>query len=274
MTEQPETDHADGDHPDGDHTEPDRSIHDVARLAGITTRTLRHYDTIGLLTPSRIGGNGYRHYNAVALARLQRILLLRQLGLSLSTIAEILAGQRDDSLALHEHLRLLKAEKLRIDRLIASVSSTIHKFTEGETLMAEEMFDGFDHRRHKDEVERRWGAQAYAESDRWWNSQTREAKSDFAAEHGQLAADWIAAAERGDDANGDDAQLLAARHYDWLTTMPSTPKTATGALHPAYYLGLADLYVADPRFSRNYGGDLGAAFVRAAMVAFAAHNLA
>ena len=67
----------------------DWSIQEIAKLAGTTSRTLRHYDDIGLLTPSDIGTNGYRRYDTAALVRLQRILLLRELGLSLPQIAEI-----------------------------------------------------------------------------------------------------------------------------------------------------------------------------------------
>ncbi len=71
-------------------SEKDWSIQEIARLAGTTSRTLRHYDDIGLLPPSRIAPNGYRHYDAAALVRLQRILLLRELGLGLPQIAEVL----------------------------------------------------------------------------------------------------------------------------------------------------------------------------------------
>ncbi len=71
-------------------SERDWSIQEIARLAGTTSRTLRHYDDIGLLPPSRIAANGYRHYDAAALVRLQRILLLRELGLGLPQIGEVL----------------------------------------------------------------------------------------------------------------------------------------------------------------------------------------
>lgn len=70
-------------------------IQEIARSAGTTSRTLRHYGDIGLLRPSRVGNNGYRYYDQDCLLRLQRILLLRELGLSLPAIAEILDGQRD-----------------------------------------------------------------------------------------------------------------------------------------------------------------------------------
>jgi DNA-binding transcriptional MerR regulator len=84
------------------------SIQDIARSAGTTSRTLRHYGAVGLLEPSRIGGNGYRYYDEQALVRLQRILLLRELGLGLPAIAEVLDGQRDSAAALETHLELLE----------------------------------------------------------------------------------------------------------------------------------------------------------------------
>ena len=79
-------------------TGPDWSIQDVARLAGTTSRTLRHYDEIGLLKPSRVGSNGYRYYDGDALLQLQRILLLRELGLGLPAIAEVFQQQLADIL--------------------------------------------------------------------------------------------------------------------------------------------------------------------------------
>ncbi|QYH35168.1 MerR family transcriptional regulator [Salinibacterium sp. M195] len=250
-----------------------RSINDVARLAGTTSRTLRHYDDIGLLTPTRTGANGYRYYNSDALARLQRILLLRELGLGLPAIAEVLTGQRDDTCALEGHVRLLEAEKQRIDRLIASVTSTIHKLSEGEPLMAEEMFDGFDHTEHTKEVEQRWGAEAYTASDAWWTAKSATAQAAFVAEQKQLAADWASATASRSDPESSEAQQLAQRHYDGLIGIPGTPSEGKAGPPVAYFLGLADMYVADPRFARNYGGQAGAEFVRAAMVAFARENL-
>src|SRR6478735_11281239 len=91
----------------------DWSIQDIARLAGTTSRTLRHYDDIGLLPPSRIGANGYRYYDRVALVRLQRILLLRDLGLGLPAIAEVLESQTDAAPALRNHLTWLQSERER-----------------------------------------------------------------------------------------------------------------------------------------------------------------
>ncbi len=133
------------------------SIQEVARKAGTTSRTLRHYGDLGLLVPSRVGSNGYRYYDQDALVRLQRILLLRELGLSLPAIKDVLEGQRDTGAALRAHLRLLELEQARIGRQIASVRTTLHRTEEGRELMAEEVFDGFDHTAHEREVTERWG---------------------------------------------------------------------------------------------------------------------
>ena len=144
------------------------SIHEVARLTGTTSRTLRHYDDIGLLAPSRVGSNGYRHYDDAALVRLQRILLLRELGVGLSRIAEVLERRTDPAEALRVHLDWLRREQERTAQQIASVEATIASLEGGEQIMAEKMFDGFDHTRYRDEVEQRWGSDAYARSDAWW----------------------------------------------------------------------------------------------------------
>src|SRR3954449_6757387 len=93
-------------------------ISELARASGTTTRTLRHYGDLGLLTPSRIAGNGYRFYDEDGLLRLQRILLLRYLGLSLATIGEVLAGEQDAEAALVVHLDLLKQEREGRDRRV------------------------------------------------------------------------------------------------------------------------------------------------------------
>jgi phosphoribosylaminoimidazole-succinocarboxamide synthase len=126
-------------------TSNEHSIQEVARLAGTTSRTIRHYGDVGLLAPSRIGSNGYRYYDAHALVRLQRILLLRELGLGIPAIAEVLQGGAADVDALGSHLRWLEQERSRLDRQIVSVEHTIRSLQEDGEVMAEQMFDGFDH---------------------------------------------------------------------------------------------------------------------------------
>src|SRR5688572_20821811 len=114
----------------------DWSILEIARIAGTTSRALRHYDQIGLLAPSRIADNGYRYYDQACLVRLQRILLLRELGLGLDTIAEVLRAQeRDVPRALEQHLQWLEHERKRLSRQITAVKHTIGKLKKGEPLM-------------------------------------------------------------------------------------------------------------------------------------------
>ncbi|GAA4047583.1 MerR family transcriptional regulator [Agromyces indicus] len=251
----------------------DWSIQEVARLAGTTSRTLRHYDDIGLLEPARIGSNGYRYYDRAALVRLQRILLLRELGLGLPAIAEVLDGQRDESRALAGHLEWLRQEQDRLARQVASVERTIEALEGGEQIMAKDMFDGFDHTQYRDEVEQRWGAEAYAQGDRWWRGLRDDERQAWKERTAALGRDWIAAAESGVAPDGEEAQELARRHVAWLTGVPGTPAATPGGDVRAYVLGLGEMYVADPRFAANYGGEQGATFVRDALRAYAEANL-
>ncbi|MGW8482293.1 MerR family transcriptional regulator [Microbacterium sp. NPDC055903] len=262
-------------------TATDWSIQEIARLAGTTSRTLRHYDDIGLLAPSRIAGNGYRHYDERALVRLQRILLLRGLGLGLPQIAELLrdadAGPPAEASALETHLALLHEEQTRLARQVAAVESTIRALRGGEEIMAEKMFDGFDHTQHREEVEQRWGRKAYADGDRWWRSMTDAERSDWQRIVADLGRDWIAAAESGIDPASEKAQELAARHVRWLTGIPGTPAAQPGGDTKGYVIGLGEMYVADPRFGANYatsaGGTAGAEFVRDALRVYAEAQL-
>jgi DNA-binding transcriptional MerR regulator len=243
----------------------DWSIQDVARIAGTTSRTLRHYDEIGLLKPSRVGPNGYRYYDGAALLQLQRILLLRELGLGLPAIAEVFKRQTDPVAALSRHLDWLGREQQRLALQAESVRQTIETMKSGGQLMAENMFDGFDHTQYRDEVEERWGQDAYAKSDSWWRGMDAAARREWKSKAADLGRDWTAAAGSGVPADGPEAQDLARRHVAWLASIPGTPAAETGGDIRGYILGLADMYVEDPRFAANYGGVEGAGFVRAAL---------
>jgi len=237
------------------------TIADVARRAAVTTRTLRHYDRIGLLPAARDARSGHRVYDAAALVRLQRILLLRQLGLGLPEIAAVLDREVDEARALHAHLAALRDERERIGRQIAAVEATVAALARGEASMPEEMFDGFDHTQYREEVEERWGAEAYARGDAWWRGLEEEGRRRWQDETARLGADWTDAAARGVGPADAEAQALAGRHLAWLAAAPGAP---SGDLR-GYALALADMYVADPRFAANYGGAAGAELVRAAL---------
>ena len=252
------------------------SIQEMAKLAGTTSRTLRHYGEVGLLPPSKMGANGYRYYDEVSLLRLQRILLLRELGLGLPQIAEVLDRQTSEQHALEAHLAWLRQEQERLLRQIASVTSTIDALRGGTQLMAEKMFDGFDHTQYKDEVEERWGKDAYAKGDAWWRGLSDAEKRAWKHRAGQLNAAWSEAAGKGDAPGSAEAQALAARHVEWLSGIPGTPANTPGGNVKAYVIGLGEMYVSDPRFGANYAssdGGEGAMFVRDALRIYAETNL-
>ncbi|WP_174557397.1 MerR family transcriptional regulator [Nocardia vaccinii] len=246
------------------------SIQELARAAGTTSRTLRHYGQLGLLPPSRVGANGYRYYDQDSLIRLQRILLLRELGLGLPVIAEVLAGEQDTAAALRTHLELLRQQQDRIARQIASVHTTLRKTEAGEPLMAEETFDGFDHTRYKDEVVERWGKEAYERSDAWWRSMSEADRKAFGQTHLDIAADYGRAHAAGLAPDSAQVQAIARRHYDWIAI-------GWGGRQPdaCAFTGLGDMYVADPRFAANYDkyGEGTTEFVRNAMYVYAESHL-
>lgn len=240
------------------------SSRDVGRTTGVTSRTLRHYDAIGLLRPSRTGSGGYRFYDEACLLRLQQILLLRELGLDLATIRHLLDDGGDVVDALQAHQRRLRDEQHRLERIAASVCRTITVIKEGGDLVPEQIFDGFDHTQYRDEVQERWGEQAWANGDRWWRSMSDAERKEWADRAETLAADWTAAAQSGAAPDSDMAQRLAARHVAWLGSIPGAP-TVDGRPAPEYVTSLGDMYVADERFAANYGGTAGATLVRDAL---------
>ncbi|WP_306363295.1 MerR family transcriptional regulator [Nocardia sp. CC227C] len=242
------------------------SIQDLAKAAGTTSRTLRHYGQLGLLPPSRVGANGYRYYDQGSLVRLQRILLLRELGLGLPVIAEVLAGEQDTSTALRTHLDLLRQEQDRIARQIASVRTTLRKTEAGEQLMADEVFDGFDHTRYKGEVIEKWGREAYERGDRWWRGLSEADKRAFQQTQLDIAADYGRAHAAGLPVDSEEVQAITQRHYEWVAVGWQGRRPEAEA-----FVGLGEMYVADPRFAVNYDkhGAGTAAYVRDAMKAYA-----
>ena len=246
------------------------SIQDLAKAAGATSRTLRHYGQLGLLPPSRIGTNGYRFYDQDSLVRLQRILLLRELGLGLPAIAEVLAGGVATATALRAHLGLLRQEQERIRRVIESVQTTLDKTERGEALVAAEVFDGFDHTQYKDEVIERWGRKAYDDGDRWWRAMSEADKQRFQQTQLDIAADFGRAHAAGLAPDSAEAQAVTARHLAWVGVGWQGRAVVKEA-----FIGLGEMYVADPRFGRNYDvhGAGTAEFVRDAMRVYAEANL-
>ena len=245
---------------------PAYSISEVARAAGISSRTLRHYDQIGLLPPSSTTPGGYRCYSPAALVRLQRILVLRGMGLGLEAIGSILDTAVDEAAALKAHMADLEKQRARIERQIAALARSIKHLETGAEMTPQAAFRGFNEQ-YEEEVSARWGAEAYRQSTAWWSSQSEKERQDFMGGIKELNRSWAEAGASGADPSGEEAQQLAGRHVQWLCSIPGTP-AANGDQQQlrGYVLGLAQMYVADERFAANYAGQAG--FVKEALEIF------
>ena len=131
-------------------------------MTGVTSRTLRHYDAEGVVVPVGVGPGGVRLYGREELLRLQQVLLLRELGLSLPAVRAVVDGTTDRAAALRDHRERLLVERDRLDRLVATVARTIEDLEGGEEMTEEQLFEGFDPERQKAyerELVEDWGVQ-------------------------------------------------------------------------------------------------------------------
>lgn len=248
------------------------TIAEVARMARVTSRALRHYDEVGLVPPAYVGANGYRYYEQEQLLRLQEVLLLRELGVGLPTIAEVLSGQRDRVEALRGHEGRLRAERDRLDRLAATVARTVAHLEEEIPVTAPDLFDGFADRSAEAEesLGARFGVDARAEV-----AATRARTAHWTRE------DHLTQARRFDDVEARLADLLRAG-----ATPDSEPVLDVVAEHHAgvsrywtpdreSYSGLGRLYADDPewraRFDERRPGL--AEYLRDALAAYASRRL-
>ncbi|WP_433873082.1 MerR family transcriptional regulator [Saccharopolyspora sp. CA-218241] len=242
------------------------TIQQVARKAGVSSRTFRHYDDLGLLRPSSVGANGYRYYDATAVARLQRILLLRDLGLSLDDIAEVLDRSGDEEAALREHVALLEAERDRLDRRIDAVRRAVEARRTGVDPSLDALLEGFNDP-YRDEVVARWGERAYQEAHDWWHGKSLREQVDWKRDTDELIAAWQDAWRVGGSPGADSAQEIAARHVRWLAQVPATPLADGDRERSAEMVRcLAEMYAQDPDFAGTYGAPEVAAFVRDALL--------
>lgn len=245
-------------------------ISDVARIAGVSVKTLRHYDAIGLLSPAARTGSNYRLYDDAALLRLQQIMVGRALGLSLEDIQRSLDEDGFDLRAAlvrqRETLRQRAEDAARmvqaIDRALAALDDE-----EGEVDM-KEIFDGFDPALHEDEAKQRWGhTDAYAASVKRTKSYTKADWARFEREQAAIYADAARAKEAGQ--RPDDAAVMDIAERARLA-IDAWFYPCSHAMHR----GLADLYESDPRFAANIdkAGEGLTAFLSAAIRANAARH--
>lgn len=246
------------------------STHEVVQATGITPRTLRHYDRIRLLPPTSLGPGGLRYYDQRALVRLQRILLLRDLGMRLSDIRDFLDGNSDDIDALRQHRDRLLREKERIDTQVRSVDATIRALREGESIMPQAMFEGFDHTQYDGEVRQRWGDEAADRSNGWWSELGEQGRREFQQELEDLNSAWDQVIAEGVEPDSEAAQAVAERHVDWLGITWQAERMPRAAVK-----GIVQMYVDDERFAANYTrvSPAGAQFVCTAVQHYADQHL-
>lgn len=247
------------------------SIADVARMSGVTARALRHYDDIGLLEPAYVGANGYRYYEEEQLLRLQQILVLRELGLSLAEIAQAVDSEPDTLAALkRQHDRLL-TERNRLGRMADTVARTIAEI-EGTTAMTgkinrpENLFEGFDYKQYDDEAAERW-PEEFEQSRRKTATLTTD---DVESMQREVTAAMIRMAEfMAAGTPVADAAVQAEIHtqYQGICRMWTPNREA--------YKCLGQMYVDDERFKANYEkiAEGLAEYQRDAMVVYADERL-
>ncbi|AVH57335.1 MULTISPECIES: MerR family transcriptional regulator [Streptomyces] len=229
------------------------SVGQVAGFAGVTVRTLHHYDEIGLLAPSERSHAGHRRYSDADLDRLQQILFYRELGFPLDEVAALLDDQATGKADPRAHLRrqhvLLTARIEKLQKMAAAVEHAMEARTMGINLTPEEKFEvfgEFDPDQYEEEVRERWGGtDAYRESRRRTASFTKEGwkrvTEEFDAIHrrmaGLMAAGTPADSEAAMDTAEEHRRFISNSYYDCSYEMHS---------------GLGEMYVADPRFTATY----------------------
>lgn len=228
------------------------SINALAKLAGVSVRTLHFYDEKKLLTPRRISSNGYRVYGEKEVDALQQILFYRELGLSLDEISRIMhARNYDGTSALSQHLTALIAKRDRLDLVIANVEKTILSLKGEITMSDKEKFEGFkknlideNEKKYGKEIRTLFGDQAIDDSNAKLMGLTPEQyaeEQDLSLEINQTLKQAL---EQGDPA-GELAQKVCGMHKKWLCFF--WKKYSREA-----HMGLAQAYVDDPRFRKYY----------------------
>lgn len=231
----------------------DYTVKTVARLSGVSVRTLHHYDEIGLLRPARVGDNGYRYYGREALLRLQQILFHRELGMPLAAIGALLDDPGFDRVAaLRSHRERLRQQVARGRQLIETIDATLAAL-EGETKMDEtKMYLGFEpetQARHEAWLTERYGLgldDRVAQSKAGLAAMGAPAAEALVAQGDALEAEFARALQAGAPADSEATQVLARRWCDWIG------RAWNRAPDRAAFVGLSRLYEDHPEFRARY----------------------
>ena len=229
----------------------------LADLAGVTPRTLRWYDRIGLLKPRRTTEAGYRLYGPEQLDRLQDILFYRELGLDLSSIQAILDDPAfDRQAALQSHLEELKNRRDRLEDLILTVQRTIDDLKGEAKMTDQEKFAAFKRRAVEanenafgQEIRGTYGDEEVDRANACILALTQAEYEEWKTLGEEILTVLTAAVGAGADPAGPEGQRIAQLHRRWLSY-------SWEAYTPQAHAGLAELYVSDPRFTAYYDREL------------------
>ncbi len=229
------------------------SIHDLSELSGVSTRTLRWYDEIGLLKPSRVAASGYRYYGPAQVDRLQAILTYRALGMELARIRDCLDAPSFDRLALlRQHLAALCAQKDRLEIMIGSVEQTIRQEERKKPVKDDVKFAALKEQAVAEneaaygrEARDRYGNQAVDTANRALLGMSKARYEAWTALDAELRKRLEDAVGAGLSPAGEEGKALCELHRRWLTM---TDKTLTADKQK----GIAELYILDERFTAYY----------------------
>ena len=239
-------------------------IGELAQLAGVSVRTLHHYDEIGLLVPGARSGADYRLYDEHDLLRLQQILIRRGLGFGLEAIRRALDDPEfDGHRALLEQREQLVARVKTAHAMIAAIDEALKAKRVGKQMDVKKIFDGFDPKDYETEAEQRWGdSESFKESARRTAGYRQEDWQRIKAERATIMTELAEAMERGLAPEDPGVRGLAEQyrqHIDrWFYPCP-----------PEKLVLFSQAYVTDPRFQKNIDktADGLASFLRRAIVA-------
>ncbi|WP_406104981.1 MerR family transcriptional regulator [Streptomyces sp. NBC_01003] len=226
------------------------SVGQVAGFAGVTVRTLHHYDEIGLLAPVGRSHAGHRRYSDADLDRLQQILFYRELGFPLDEVAALLDDPKADPRAhLRRQHELLTARIEKLQKMAEAVEHAMEARKMGINLTPEEKFEVFgdkDPERYAQEAEERWGGtDTYAESQRRAARYTKDDWKRMQAEVADWGERYDALMAAGEPATGERAMDMAEEHRQHITKWFYE---CSFEIH----CGLGEMYVADERFKEFY----------------------
>ena len=224
------------------------TIKQLADLAGVSRRTLHHYDEIGLLKPSEKGANRYRYYDDDAALRLQQILFYRELGINLTEIQEILDQPDFDILqALQVHKSELHKRVARLNRLIETVDKTILHVNGDRKMSDHDIFEGFSEKQQEEyaqQARERWDPELVNQSMKQWKSYSPEKKQQVMDEGKAIYVDILEHMEAGKAPGSPEVQACLVR---WHQHMRYFYEPSWGMLR-----GLGQGYAASPDFRATF----------------------